>query len=677
MELDAKISDLKGIGDALSGKYARLGIRTIGDLITYYPRRYDDYSQITKLKDIRPGQVTICVKIKQVSGHYLRRKGHITEAIATDGTSSIKLVWFNQPYRQDSFKTNVEYFVSGVYELRYSRFSIINPTVELKSDFPVNTARIVPKYRETKGLSSSDIRQRIKQLNKTIENLPESLPKDIIKDHKLIHLNQATAAVHFPTSTKELDSAKRRFGFEELFELILASLLNQQSFKSATAHKVEFNEKLAKQFVSELKFNLTDDQRRAIWQIYLDMDKDHPMNRLVEGDVGSGKTVVATMAGLMVMNQGGQVALMAPTELLARQHADTIFKLLQPLGLQNKVGLLIGSLTQKQKKIAVDSIEKGDTQFIIGTHALIQDTVTMKSLRLTIFDEQHRFGVNQRDALLLKAKTLPHILSLSATPIPRSLALTLFGELSISRLMEKPAGRAPVITKIVSDSQYKRQIPNIAKELSQGSQMFIVCPSIDSSAESERHSATKTYEETKKLYKGLRVGLIHGRLKADVKNDVMQKFVNRELDILVATTVIEVGIDIPNATIMVILSSDSFGLAQLHQLRGRIGRGKKPGTCYLVHDDDQTPGRRLRALETSSDGFKLAELDLTLRGPGAIYGELQHGAIDLRFAQFDDLALIKEARNAAENFVKSGQDLVQYPQLSVVVSNLQKLTNLN
>ncbi|HEY4964426.1 MAG TPA: ATP-dependent DNA helicase RecG [Candidatus Saccharimonadales bacterium] len=677
MNLSSPITDIKGVGDKLAVLFNRLKISSVDELIHYYPRRYDDYSIITKIAELKPGPATVEVELTNIGGKYLRRGMHLTEAIARDDSGSVRLVWFNQPYRATSLRSGTKYFVSGVYELKYQRFSINNPSIELKKDFPLNTARIVPKYPETKGLTSNEIRKTLNQVLPQIEDYQESLPVEIVKQYDLIPLAKALLLIHFPKDADELEAAKRRLGFEEVFSLVLASQLNKLELKTDKSQNIQFDQQLAKQFVDKLKFKLTDDQRRAIWQIYLDMDSEHPMNRLVEGDVGSGKTVVAVMGGLMVINQGRQVALMAPTELLALQHATTIHQMLKPLGLDKSVCLLIGSLGAKQKKLAAQSIASGKAKFIIGTHALIQEHLDMDNLSLAVIDEQHRFGVNQRQALNLKAKSMPHVLSLSATPIPRSLALTLFGELDISRLKQKPIGRKPIETKVISESQYDRLTDEITKRVENKQQVFIVCPAIEQTSTTNKHTAAKTFELVKKRYPKYKVGLVHGKLSSLDKNASMQDFIDHKIDILVATTVIEVGIDIPAATTMVILSSDNFGLAQLHQLRGRVGRGDKPGICYLVHDDNVTVGPRLKALETSNDGFELAELDLKLRGPGAIYGHSQHGVLDLRIARLTDTNLIIEARNAAKYFVSNGLNLVQYEQLANRVSKLQKLTNLN
>ena len=675
---ETSLAELKGIGPALVGKFAVLGLQTVGDLIEYYPRRYDDYSAVLPINQVKPGAVTLEATIKQAKGRYVRRGMHITEAVASDETGSVRLIWFNQPYRADALKPSKTYYISGEYQLSHQRFAIMNPSVELASEFPINTARIVPIYRETKGLTSRQIRAAIKQVLPLIQKLPEALPSWIIKEQKLIGHAEALQTMHFPVSSEKLAEAKRRLSFEEVFVLIMASLLNKQENQTETALKIKFNEQLAKDFVKHLPFTLTDDQRKVIWQVYLDLQKDTPMNRLVEGDVGSGKTVVATMAALMALQQGWQVAMMAPTELLARQHADTIHGLLKPLGMEAKVGLLVGSLNADQKRKARTAIADGQAQFIIGTQALIQEQVDMHKLALVVIDEQHRFGVDQRKELMIKAGHMPHVLSMTATPIPRTLALTLYGELDVSVLAEKPPGRQTTITELISPNSRKALYENITKELEAGRQMFVVCPLISESEAVDANSAEKVYEQLKNHeFKDWRVGLLHGKMKADEKNKVMGKFVKQELDILVSTTVIEVGVDVPNATVMLIEGPERFGLAQMHQLRGRVGRGEHQAYCYLLLSDSKSPSRRLRALVSSNDGFKLAELDLELRGPGAIYGTYQHGALDLRIASLTDTKLIAAARQAAQEFIEKQEDLLQYKDLMTHVNRLRAVTNLN
>jgi ATP-dependent DNA helicase RecG len=574
MTLETPLMELKGVGPAVAGKFGVLGLKTVADLIDYYPRRYDDYSAVTPIAELRPGAVTIEAVIKQATGRYVRRGMHITEAVASDDTSSVRLTWFNQPYRAGALKMNQPYYISGQFELSHQRLQIMNPSVELVSDFPVNTARIIPIYRETKGLTSRQIRAALKQVVPLIESLPESLPTWLIKKQKLMSRAEAMLAIHFPKSGEHLAEARHRLGFEEVFQLSLAALMNKREIAGEQAPAVPFHEKVAKDFVGHLPFQLTNAQRKVVWQIYKDIEKTQPMNRLIEGDVGSGKTVVAAMAAMMVLNQGHQVALMAPTEILARQHANTIQNLLRPLGYGDKVGLLVGSMSPAQKKQAHAAVKSGALQFIVGTHALIQDKVDLKNLELIIIDEQHRFGVEQRKTLMAKAGHMPHVLNLTATPIPRSLALTLYGELDVSILDEKPAGRQEIITEIASPNSRKQLNAKLDKQIEEGRQLFVVCPLVTESELLQASSAEQTYDTLRKgAFKHRRVGLLHGQMKSDAKQAVMQQFVDHQLDVLVATTVIEVGVDVPNASVMLVENADRFGLSQLHQLRGRIGRG--------------------------------------------------------------------------------------------------------
>jgi ATP-dependent DNA helicase RecG len=678
MQLDSDIRSLKGVGEVAAKQFDRLGVKTASDLINYYPRKYQDFSVVTPINRLVPGIVTIRAEIKQSAGRYARRGLHITEAVASDQTGSVRLIWFNQPYRVAALKSGQSYFISGSFELSHQRFAIMNPSVELVSDFPLNTARIVPIYPETKGLSSRQMRAALSQVLPLIRALPETLPAWLVSKYDLISYAKAMEYIHFPESNQQLTEARKRLGFEEVFSLSLASLLNKYEIMNEFAPVVPFNETLAKTFVKHLPFKLTDGQRKAIWQIYLDMQKAHPMNRLIEGDVGSGKTVVAAMAAVMVIHGGHQVAFMAPTDILARQHADTLTELLKPLKLDTTVGLLVGSLNQAQKQRAHRAIALGQMQFMVGTQALIQEAVDMKNLELIIIDEQHRFGVEQRKALNTKAGHMPHVLSLSATPIPRSLALTLYGELDVTVLDVLPSGRLPIKTELCSPNSRPQLYKRIAEQLQEGRQMFVVCPLISDTDTHNVQSVEKVYKQLAEHdFKGYRVGLLHGRLKAEVKNKVMEAFVKHRLDILVTTTVIEVGVDVPNATIMLIENGERFGLAQIHQLRGRIGRGTDQGYCFVMMTDSQPPSPRLRAIERSSDGFKLAELDLKLRGPGAIYGTLQHGQLDLRIAQLSDLRLISQARAAAQQFIDNQEDLGQYNQLQERIRRLRAVTNLD
>lgn len=678
MTIKSPLDEVKGVGKAASSVFTAAGLRSIEDLLLNFPRRYDDYSKVFLISQIKPGVVSIKATISHAKGRYVRRGMHITEAIASDESGSVRLVWFNQPYRAAAIKPGTEYYISGQFELSYRRLSIMNPSVELVSDFPVNTARIVPIYRETKGLRSLQVRKALKQVLAVIQELPETLPSWLVKREGLVSRADAINGIHFPSNEDMLEKARARLGFEEVFHLTLAGLLNKYEFQSEHAISVPFNEELAKEFVGSLPFALTDSQRKAIWQIYLDIQKTGPMNRLLEGDVGSGKTVVAAMAALMAMKQGFQVALMAPTELLARQHAETMHNLLKPLGFESQVTLLVGSLKPEQKKRAQGSIKSGKVRLIIGTHALIQEAVDMHKLVLVVIDEQHRFGVEQRKKLQAKAGHAVHVLNMTATPIPRTLALSLYGELDISIIDTKPANRKPIQTQICSPNSRTELYKKIDKQIEAGRQVFVVTPLISESKAIPSQSAELVYKELKVgPFKHRRLGLLHGKLKSDEKQAVMQRFLDGQLDLLVATTVIEVGVDVPNATVMLLENADKFGLAQIHQLRGRVGRSEHQGYCYLMMSDSSAPPKRLRALEASNDGFKLAELDLEIRGPGAIYGTLQHGALDLRIAKLTDVKLITKARKAAQEFIDKGEDLLQYEALAQHVEKLRAVTNLN
>ncbi|HET7529155.1 MAG TPA: ATP-dependent DNA helicase RecG [Candidatus Saccharimonadales bacterium] len=678
MELSDPITELKGVGEELARKLAALGIRTINDLIEDFPRRYEDYSNVSSVKELRPGAVTIKAKISSVNGRYVRRGMHITEAIASDDTASVRLVWFNQPYRAGAIKPGQDYFIAGDYGLRRNRFSILNPSVELVSDFPVNTARIIPVYRETKGFKSSQIRRLIREALDLVKNLPEHLPQWLLKSQELIDYPAAVKEIHFPSSGELWSAAKKRLAFEEIFQLTLAALLNKQENMAEKGMAIPFREELAKRFVSQLPFKLTDAQRRTVWQIYQDMGRTQPMNRLVEGDVGSGKTVVAVMAAMMAMEEDFQVAFMAPTEILARQHGDTILNLLSNFSYGDKIGLLLGSLKPKAKTDIQKRVAAGEIKMVIGTHALISEKVDMRRLGLIIIDEQHRFGVEQRKKLQAKAGHMPHVLHMTATPIPRSLALTLYGELDVSVLDELPPGRQTIRTKLVSPNSKSSLYGQIDKELAAGRQMFVVCPVITESEASRGLSAEEVYKQlSEHEFKHRKAALLHGRMKAEEKEKIMAGFAAHEYDILVSTTVIEVGVDVPNATVMLVMGAERFGLAQIHQLRGRVGRGAHQSYCFLMLSDSKAPSQRLRALENTADGFKLAELDLKLRGPGAIYGTIQHGALDLRIADLSDIRLIAAARGAAQEFIDKKEKLAKFPHLEQRVKSLRAVTNLN
>lgn len=671
-----ELTKLKGIGERNSKVFSSININSIVDLLNYFPRDYRDYSEVTPIKSAKPGTVTIRAFIKQIKGRYVRRGMHITEATASDNSGSIRLVWFNQPYRAAGMKADKEYFITGKLEFKAGRYAINNPSTEAVSDLPVHMARIVPIYRESKGVATTMIRKAMSQAINMTALIPEVLPSEITEKYSLITYSKALKQLHFPESTEALNQAKRTMSFIELFELMLASSILKAEISSEISPKIEFDEALAKKFVSHLGFRLTDAQRKSMWQILQDMDRTTPTNRLVEGDVGSGKTAVATMAAVMAMNSGYQVVFLAPTELLARQHADGITELLKPLDLDSGVSLVVGSLSRSQKEEAHKNLANGKIRLAIGTHALLQG-LSLSNLGLIIIDEQHRFGVEQRKELIKQNGLVPHVVSMTATPIPRSLALTLYGELDISLLDAMPPGRKTIKTQIVSPNSREKMEQHIISEAEEGHQAYVVCPVISEASKIQTTSAENTFKRLSQgVFKHKKMALLHGKLKNDEKVKVMEEFVAGRIDILVSTTVIEVGVNVPNATVMVIEGADRFGLAQMHQLRGRVGRSSDQAYCYVVPSDSKAPSKRLRAFAQVSDGFKLAELDLEIRGPGAIYGTLQHGALDLRFANLTNHKMLAEVKQAVTDF-KGRSSLEDYPELGRRVRLAQAVITLN
>lgn len=676
MDLQASITSIKGVGPETTKKFEKLGIFTVYDLLTFWPRRYDDYSEVLPILKIEPGAVTVKGTIESIKTKRVRRGMHITEAVIRDDSSAVRVVWFNQPYREKYFKPRAEYYFSGLYDYSFNRYVLQSPSVEEAKDFTKNTARIVPIYAQTKGLDSKEIRRALAEVTSLFKLLPETLPEDIIESNDLTTYAEAAQQLHWPESQEALETAKLRIGFEEVFSYILAGQLNKKQIESEIALKIEFDETMAKSYTKLLPFELTPDQKKAAWEMLQDINSEKPMNRLLEGDVGSGKTVVSAFGAYMAAKQGIQTAVMAPTELLARQHAQTLADLLEPAGVT--IALLTSAVKGKAKDEVKKQLATGTIDLVIGTHALLQESVNFHRLGLIVIDEQHRFGVKQRQKLVDKAHKIPHILSMTATPIPRSLALTVYGELDISIIATKPKNRLPIETVIWSLNSRAQLYQIIDDEIKLGRQVFVVCPLIEDSDNSESKSVKKEVERLKTgEFKHRRMDTLHGKMKDEDKAEVMSRFASGEIDVLVSTTVIEVGIDIPNASVMLIEGAEQFGLAQLHQLRGRVGRGEHQGYCYLIPSSSQKPSKRLRAMETTTDGFKLAEMDLEIRGPGAIYGARQHGQLDLKIANITDMNLIKKAKSSALMFISSSKKLSDYPQLEKQVQKSLSLTYLN
>ncbi|MCX6728556.1 MAG: ATP-dependent DNA helicase RecG [Candidatus Saccharibacteria bacterium] len=676
MNLDSKLEKIKGVGVKAAQQFAISGIETVSDLINFLPRAYEDFSVVTPILGIKPGKNTIKARCEKITTRPVRRGLRITTATLADKSGKLQAVWFNQPYREAQLKTGKEFFFSGMFEFNYNRYQLTNPSAELVSDMPVQTDRILPIYRSIKGLKSTLVRKILAELKPLITMLPETLPEKIIVGEKLISRSQAIMSMHFPKKIEEVGKAKERLAFEELFQLLLASQLNRQENAKLTGWHIPFNLPIVSNFVTKLPFKLTTAQRIAAWEIIQDMERKTPMNRLLQGDVGSGKTVVAGLVACQVAHFGYQTALMAPTELLANQHAETLSKLLGPLGVS--VGLLTGNVKGTARKTLYKQIETGKVDVVVGTHALIQETVKFHKLGFVVIDEQHRFGVDQRQQLLKKSEFMPHMLAMTATPIPRSLMLTVYGELDVSILNELPVGRKPIVTKVWSPNSRPSMYDAIDVELAAGRQAYVICSLIEDNPDNEIKSVKLEFTKLQNsIFKHRKIGLLHGKLKSDEKDAVMQEFSRGKLDILVSTTVVEVGVDVANATVILIENADRFGLSQLHQLRGRVGRSELQSYCYLVTSTSAKPTKRLQEIEKSNDGFHLAEVDLELRGPGEIYGRAQHGALNLQIATLGDTKLIARAQKQAKAFVESGENLLQYKQLAAEVKYYQRLTTLN
>ncbi len=680
MKLTTPLEQIKGVGPKTAQALAAAGLKTISDALDFLPRAYDDYSTAVNIADLQPGKVTVKARCESVSTRVVRRGLRITTAVLADKSGKVKAVWFNQPYRETQLKSDAEFIFSGQFGMQYNRYQINNPSVELAKEIAKtaaeNNSGIQPVYKSIKNIRPKTVQDLMKNIRPIMDFLPETLPENIIQRQKLVSRSEAVKFLHAPKTHEEISRGRERLAFEELFEMILAAQFNKQEQTRLTGWKIPFNKSVVKNFVDQLPFPLTNAQRRAAWQILQDLESDHPMNRLLQGDVGSGKTVVAGLVVAEVAKAGFQTAIMAPTEILAQQHAKTLDELLSPFGVS--VALLTGHVKGAARSQLLDNLASGNIDVVVGTHALIQEKVAYRKLGFAVIDEQHRFGVKQRQALLEKSDFMPHLLSMTATPIPRSLALTLYGELDISILDELPSGRQPIQTKIWSPASAPKLYESIENELAKGRQAYVICPLIDDNPDNDKKSVEAEYNKlSKTIFSHRRVGLLHGKLPAEEKAEVMQKFADGELDMLVSTTVVEVGVNVPNATVMLIENADNFGLSQLHQLRGRVGRGKHQSFCHLMMSGHDKPSQRLREIEKSQDGFYLAEVDLKLRGPGEIYGKMQHGDLNLKIASLADTALIARAQVEAERFVKEGQDLLQYNHLAHAVSRYQRLTVLN
>lgn len=676
MNLTSPLEKVKGVGVKVGLQFSQAGINTVGDLINFLPRAHEDFSGVVPISNLKPGKVTIKARCEKISTRPVRRGLKLTTAVLFDDSGKINAVWFNQAYREKQLKAGDEFYFSGEFDFNYNRYQLSSPSAELVSDMPVQTDRVLPVYRSIKGLKTQLVRKILAELKPFISMLPETLPESIVEDEGLVSRKQAYMMIHFPKNNEDIEKARERIAFEELFQILLASQLNRIENAKLSGWDIPFNKEVVTDFVKKLPFDLTASQRRAAWEIIQDLEKPTPMNRLLQGDVGSGKTAVAGLVACQVAHAGFQTAIMAPTEILATQHAETLEKLLKPFGIN--VGLVTGGVKASKRKILYEQIAVGNVQVAVGTHALIQETVKFHRLGFVVIDEQHRFGVEQRQQLLKKSERMPHLLAMTATPIPRSLALTVYGELDISILSDLPGGRKPITTKIWSPNSRPQLYEKIDAEIEKGHQAYVICSLVEENVENEIKSVQAEFVKLQNsIFKHRRIGLLHGKMKSDEKDAVMSEFSSGKIDILVSTTVVEVGVDVPNATVILIEDADRFGLSQLHQLRGRVGRSNLQSYCYLITSGSAKPSKRLLEIEKSNDGFYLAEVDMKMRGPGEIYGRAQHGNLNLQVATLADTKMIARAQKQAKQFVQNNIDLLQYKQLAASVQYYQRLTTLN
>ena len=747
--LNTSIERISGIGPILQKRLKNLGIKTVNDFLYYFPARYEDFSNLIPVSEIKINEVcTIQGKILDIKNiKTWKRKMFLTNAIIEDKTGAIKAVWFNQPFLTKTFKTGDTAFFSGKVVSGKNGIYLSNPIYEKyynDSDILIHTGRLVPVYPETKGIYSRWIRAMVKFLLTQLKGrIPEAVPEKIIKENNFLPIEEALWQIHFPESLEKAKMSKIKFSFEEIFFIQLFVLRERAKLAQEKAIETPINIDLIKRFVDFLPFKLTDAQKKCAWQILKDLEKPRPMNRLLEGDVGSGKTVVAAIAALNMAKAKHQVAFMAPTEILAKQHFNEVAKLVVNFNLN--IGLLTGKsdkfYSKKLKNSAIEIsrkklLEKSlncEIDILIGTHALIQDKVKFGNLGLVVLDEQHRFGVKQRAKLCKGAynktgqKTIPHLLSMTATPIPRTLALTIYGDLDLSIIDQLPKGRKKIITKVISHLERKKAYDFIKKEVKKGRQAFVICPRIEANNNSQQFGpeltaegfpipnfqsnsklqaqnykqnineifnpwseAKAVKEEYKKLseqiFPDLKVGMLHGKMAGKEKERIMKDFSTygrspegrkNKIDILVSTSVIEVGVDIPNATVMMIEGADRFGLAQLHQFRGRVGRSKYQSYCFLFTDSPSKNTRsRLRALIDCENGFALAEKDLEIRGPGDFIGVKQWGLPDMMMNSLKDLGLVQKTKEAAKETLISDPQLKKYPLLQARLRSFREKIHL-
>jgi ATP-dependent DNA helicase RecG len=727
ISLETPLYDILGARTPLLKRFEKIGIKTVRDLLWHFPSRYEDFSEICKIDDLEPGELaTVQAAIEEVTSRRTRRGLTIIEAMLSDESGTIRAVWFNQPYIANTLHAGrIANFSGKVSISEENELYFNNPTYEIirQDSEAIHTGRLVPVYPETKGLTSRGIRFAIRIAMKHNPALAEWIPQEILSHYDLPDLQKALQDIHLPARFEDAATAQRRFRFENLFLLQLFNLQQKLKLSHEQAPVIPIDVERIKHILATLPFSLTQSQKQSLWDIVQDLAKPKPMNRLLQGDVGSGKTIVAAIAAITAAEHGFQTVFMAPTEILARQHFETFQRFLKHVAQENQptVGLATGSgtimlydndLTAKTPKAEFwKKSAAGEIAIVFGTHALVEKSARFKNLGLVVIDEQHRFGVNQRKTLARSASAagIPHLLSMSATPIPRTLMMTVFGDLDVSLITELPAGRKPILTKIVSPIERQTTYEFVRGEVKKGRQAFVICPLITPDTDvalredagsvlpkkkstdrpvgiyprPDRGRTTTTldlrsveeeYEKlSTKIFPEFKIAMLHGKMKPKEKETVMRDFKEGKIDMLVATSVIEVGVDVPNAAIMIIEGADRFGLAQLYQFRGRIGRGEYQSYCFLMTEmKGEKAKARLRAILKAKNGFELAEEDLKLRGPGEFFGEVQSGFSDATLEALRDPALVKTSREAAAETVRTDPTFKNHLQLKIRLAAFTK-----
>jgi len=674
IELSAPLNVLSGIGSKKSALLKKLGLQTIGDLLFYFPRRYDDYSKLKPINRLEYGEkVTVLGTVMSESTRTTKGGKTITELVVSDSTSFLRVNFFNNPYAASKYKQGDQVVLAGRIDAYLGRLVMNHPDIELIDQQHLHTNRIVPIYPLVEGIGQKDLRSQIARVvERYASQVSDPLPEFIRNSANLPNLRFALQQIHYPDNDQSLQQARRRFAFEEIFYIQLGVLGQKRAWKSATALTYQVSDEWMTAQIQRIPFSLTGAQQRVLEEIRNDLSSGSPMNRLLQGDVGSGKTIVAAMAVAILAQNGVQSALMAPTSILAEQHYRNLSRTLTeslsesdvPPLQPGAVRLLVGDTSEAERQEIRAGLASGEIKLLVGTHALIEDGVEFQHLQLAIIDEQHRFGVNQRARLRAKGEN-PHLLVMTATPIPRSMALTVYGDLDLSIMDEMPEGRQPVKTYLLTPRERERAYTLIQSQIEQGHQAFIICPLVDQPDEDlpdldlERKAAVQEHERLQTaVFPHLKLGLLHGRMKPDEKDLVMRQFREKAFDILVSTSVVEVGVDIPNATVIMIEGANRFGLAQLHQFRGRVGRGGDASYCLLIPDkEDAVENERLLVMTETNDGFVLAERDLEQRGPGQFLGTRQSGFSELKMASLSDVHLIEKARQLAHQLFDRDPEL--------------------